>query len=141
MNSGDITLASFVGACMSVLGGAWALVRYFHGRIESVVEHTESLISIAEERQSKLRHDALNNVHVAIARLDLNLEQLRREAVRREEMSQLELRFGSRLEKIETRLEKMGELLPMIVERLDGLKQANLQILERNRRVDDARDG
>jgi CII-binding regulator of phage lambda lysogenization HflD len=140
MNSGDITLASVVGAFMSVLGGAWALVRYLNGRIDSVAQHTESLVSVSEERQSKLRHDAVNAIHVAIARLDLGLEQLRREAVRREEMSQLEARFGSRLEKIETRLEKMGEMLPMIVERLDGLKHANQQILERNRRVDNERD-
>jgi uncharacterized protein YicC (UPF0701 family) len=140
-------MSSLVIAILTALGGAWALVRYFQGRIERVTEHTESLIKgcesligISEERQSKLRHDAMNDVHLRLAKLDMALEQLRREAVRREEMNQLEARFGSRLEKIETRLEKMAEMLPMIVERLDGLKHANQQILERNRRVDDARD-
>jgi uncharacterized protein YicC (UPF0701 family) len=107
---------------------------------ESLIKGCESLIGISEERQSKLRHDAMNDVHLRLAKLDMALEQLRREAVRREEMNQLEARFGSRLEKIETRLEKMAEMLPMIVERLDGLKHANQQILERNRRVDNERD-
>jgi hypothetical protein len=71
----------------------------------------------------------------------LNFEQLRREAVRREELGAMEVRFGERIRTIETKLDRALETLPAIVERLDALRQLSKQTVERNSRVDQTRDG
>lgn len=135
-SSGDLTLASLISALIAILGGSFAMFRYVQSEIRRVLDHTDSELAMLETSQSKIRHEKMNELQLQLGRMDLTLEQLRGVAVRREELLQMETRFSLRLEKMETKLDRVMESLPTIAERLDTLKQLQRQMISRNERID-----
>ena len=77
------------------------------------------------------RHDLRNTVQNSFTKVETDLDRLKREAVRREDMSAIETRLTAMLAKMETKLDKMGEHLSdyKALEKQVGSMDARLGVL------------
>jgi hypothetical protein len=101
------------------------------------VESDQRITQVAEV-EMRSRNAMIGNVSTVAKKIEIDLERLKREAVRREEMASLESRMNAILMKIETKLdhlvEKLGDWrgleaqIKVTGERIEGISKR----LERN---------
>ena len=104
-------------ALMVTLGGVlWTLFRMVHdagNKLAPVIEATKRELAAEIDKQAAIndrgRHDLRNAVHTSFTKVETDIDRLKREAVRREDMSAIETRLTAMLQKVETKLDKMGE--------------------------------
>ncbi len=143
------TWATLVGVGTTLLGVFFAFFRFITAGTEAVRTElgeqlrvargeTEQRISKVAEAEMRARNAVVGSVSATTKKIEVDLERVKREAVRREEMASLETRMNTILMKIETKLdhlvEKFGDWrgleaqIKMTGERLDGISKR----LERN---------
>ena len=86
--------------------------------INTIVEAAkkEALLTIdrSAEAEGKLRHSLANTMQTVVTELRRDLEIVKREGVRREEITAMEARLVARSDKIEVKLDHLGERLSEI---------------------------
>jgi len=141
--------ATLLGAGTTVLGVFFAFFRFVASGTEAVrteiseqlrIARTESELRMTKmaETEMRSRNAMIGNVTSATKKIEADLDRVKRESVRREEMASLEARMNGILMKIETKLdylvEKLGDWrgleaqIKLTGERLDGISKR----LERN---------
>ena len=114
------TGVALIGLVMTMLGLLFTFVRFVGSRIESVrTELSEQVRSVRTESElrveklgeseGKSRHSMAGNITAITTKIEADLDRLRRETVRREEMASLEARMNVILMKIETKLDGLFE--------------------------------
>lgn len=102
--------------------------------INTVVEAAkkEALLTIdrSAEAEGKLRHSLANTMQTVVTELRRDLEIVKREGVRREEMTAMEARLVARSDKIEVKLDHVSERLAEIAS-LSSMVRTNGERLER----------
>ncbi len=143
------TWATILGVGTTMLGVFFAFFRFVAAGTESVradvfeqiriarVESDQRITQVAEV-EMRSRNAMIGNVSTVAKKIEIDLERLKREAVRREEMASLESRMNAILMKIETKLdhlvEKLGDWrgleaqIKVTGERIEGISKR----LERN---------
>ena len=121
-------------AVVTVLITAGATVFGAFKWINTIVEAAkkEALLTIdrSAEAEGKLRHSLANTMQTVVTELRRDLELVKREGVRREEMTAMEARLVARSDKIEVKLDHVSERLAEIAT-LSSVVRANADRLER----------
>jgi len=141
--------AAILGAGTTILGMFFAFFRFVASGTEAVrtemgeqirIARNESELRITKvaETEMRSRNTMIGNVTAVTKKIEADLDRVKRESVRREEMASLETRMNGILMKIETKLdyvvEKLGDWkgleaqIKLTGERLDGISKR----LERN---------
>jgi hypothetical protein len=146
----DVTSwATILGVGTTILGVFFAFFRFVASGTEAIRTEMGEQLRIARnegearitkmaETEMRSRNAMIGNVTAVTKKIDADLDRLKRESVRREEMASLEARMNGILMKIETKLdylvEKLGDWrgleaqIKLTGERLDGISKR----LERN---------
>ena len=112
--------AALLGLGMTMLGLLFTFFRFVGTGIESVRTELAELVRAARsdsegriekiaESELKSRHVMIGNMTTVTSKIEADIDRLKRETVRREEMTSLENRMNSILMKIETKLEGLVE--------------------------------
>lgn len=104
-------LIAFVGGFRYMTAQADALRR----EIASAQDQARLLVEKAAESEAKQRHAAANTIQLMLAKTESELRVLQREAVRHEQMDALEARLNSSLNKIEGKVDRLGDSVQEII--------------------------
>jgi hypothetical protein len=124
-----------------MLGLLFTFVRFVGAGIESVrMEMAEQVRAARVESEARLekiveselksRHLMIGNITAITSKIETDLDRLKRESVRREEVTSLENRMNTILLKIETKLDSL-------VSRLGDLRGLEAQIKATGERLDE----
>lgn len=112
-------------AFLFTAGGAlWALFRLVTTSAEGVRKEAEANVEKTAAVEGKARHDLANNIQIQLAKFENELERLKRETVRREDMAAIENRLTAAFTKIETKVDTISErlqALPSLEGRITGV--------------------
>jgi hypothetical protein len=152
MEIGSVT--SLVMVCISILSAFWAGFRFVSNgdeairreigiqsdtlrrEIASVQKEAALLIDKVGESEAKQRHATANNMQAVTAKLEMELRQLQREAVRLEQMQAVENRLNGALGKIEIKVDRLAESLTEIA----AIKTQMAAVLTAMTRISDRLD-
>lgn len=110
-------IASAVVAALAVFGALFTSFRYFVASIEAVRVEASGALKAQAAQDSKARHDAANMLTVNQTRLENDVERLKRETVRREEITALETRMTAGQTRIENKVDKLDEKIDLLLTR------------------------
>jgi len=87
-------------------------------RSEAGLRHLEEkmglLVKASLETEAKSRHDLANKCATDLARIEMTIRQLDRDAARKEEMHAVERRLGESLAKFEAKLDRLSDGLAKV---------------------------
>ena len=113
------------------LGGTvFGAFKWVSSMVEAAKKEALLTIDRSAEAEGKLRHSLANTMQTIVTELRRDLELVKREGVRREEMTAMEARLVARSDKIEIKLDHVSERLAEIAS-LSNLLRANSDRLER----------
>ena len=104
--------------------------KWISATVEAAKKEALLTIDRSAEAEGKLRHSLANTMQTVVTELRRDLEVVKREGVRREEMTAMEARLVARSDKIEVKLDHVSERLAELVS-LTGVVRANSDRLER----------
>lgn len=108
--------------CLFTAGGAlWALFKLIQNTTDAVRKELMAGLDKQEAVNSKTRHDEKAGVTAMILKLEVEVDRLKRETVRREDMAAIETRLTAAVVKIEGKVDTM-------VEKLSSLKSVERQV-------------
>jgi len=114
-------IASAVVAALALFGALFTSFRYFVASIEAVRIEALSALKAQSAHESKARHDSANALTVNHTRLENDVERLKRETVRREEITALEARVTAGQTRIENKVDKLDEKIDVLLTRRPSL--------------------
>jgi uncharacterized protein YqgV (UPF0045/DUF77 family) len=127
MNGLEITSIQLtgLGVLITVIAGLWGIFKVLTSGTEAAKdvarEGDESLrkemiaeIAKVDAVFSKSIHDKYNSITALFTRLEVEIDRLKRETVRREEMTAIEARLTAAFTKIEGKLDNMTEKLAIL---------------------------
>ena len=123
------------------LGGTvFGAFKWINSMVEAAKKEALLTIDRSAEAEGKLRHSLANTMQTVITELRRDLELVKREGVRREEMTAMEARLVARSDKIEVKLDHVSERLAEIAS-LSNLVRTNSDRIERFLRRQDTSVG
>lgn len=131
ITSVQITL---LGLLFTAGGALWALYRLVTSGAESVRKEAFAEIDKQAALASKSIHDKSNATQIIITKLDADLERLKRETVRREDMAAIEARLTAMFTKIEIKVDAVAEKLAgfsALEKQVQGLENRLESVLRR----------
>lgn len=110
---------------ITAVGGLWGLFKVITSgteaarlagltAVESLRKEMQAEIEKIEAVTSKNVHDKANAAAVLIGKLEVDLDRLKRETVRREDMAAIESRLVAMFTKIETKFDGVADKLAML---------------------------
>lgn len=131
---------AFIAVLFTAGGALWALFRLVTSSADQVRRDGEVAINSLRDQlkaeidkeaalASKSRHDVANFIQVQLTKLDGEIERLKRETVRREDMQAIEGRLTTAMAKMESKVDTLGE-------RLGAFSMLEKQVQQLDRRLD-----
>lgn len=100
-----------IGLVLTAVVSLWSLFKLVTSSAESVRKELLAEIDKTDALASKGRHELANLMQVQLTKMETELDRLRRETVRREDMAAIEGRLTSMFTKIETKVDVITERL------------------------------
>lgn len=130
----DITvIVSACGVILALLTFVVMSHRYQTDKIDTTKEQFRTELRALAESESKRRHDLGNNVHAKLGTMELNLNRLEREAVRRDELSAMEGRINLVFDKLFAKLDMVTDRMaavPMLEKQVAAVETKLDRLLE-----------
>lgn len=128
----EITAVHIAAIAVLFTAGAtlFGAFKWINATVEAAKKEALLTIDRSAEPEAKLRHSLANTMQTVVSELRRDLELVKRETVRREEMTAMEARLVARSDKIEVKLDHVSERLAELVS-ITGLVRANADRLER----------
>lgn len=114
-----------IAVVLTMLGSAFVLFRF----ISSEANRVSGL-------QDRARQDLAAAMNAEMEKLDRGLEQLKREAVRREEIKTMEDRLTTLNSKLETKIDRALEVLGPMNERMETIRAGQADLSKRFERLE-----
>lgn len=132
MESMEITTAQIavITVLITMAGTIFGAFKWINATVEAAKKEALLTIDRSAEAEGKLRHSLANTMQTIVTELRRDLEMVKREGVRREEMTAMEARLVARSDKIEVKLDHVSERLAEIAS-LSSIVRANAERLER----------
>lgn len=116
------SLTSLGGLVITTVASLFGIFRYMSAQTENLRreiattnETARLLIEKASEAEAKQRHALANTISTEAAKQEMQLRDLQRTTVRHEQMDAVEVRLNASLNKIEGKVDRMGEQLTEII--------------------------
>ena len=119
-----------VTVLLTLGGTVFGAFKWINSMVEAAKKEALLTIDRSAEAEGKLRHSLANTMQTIVTELRRDLELVKREGVRREEMTAMEARLVARSDKIEIKLDHVSERLAEIAS-LSNLVRSNADRLER----------
>ena len=100
---------AIVSQAVGIIGGLFAFYKYFSSQIAASRKEADAKLEKVIEAEAKSRHSMNNSLHAITSVLDRDLELVKSDFVRRDELRALESRLVSRSEKLEMKLDHIGD--------------------------------
>lgn len=122
---------AFIGLLITAGGTLWALFRLVTTSADSVRREMMAEIEKSATAAAKGKHDLANQMQLSFGKMESEIDRLKRETVRREDMAAIENRLGAMFTKIETKVDN-------ITDKLAGFTILEKQVQSIDKRLDDA---
>lgn len=119
-----------IGVVISLVGMAIAIYRSIGTGDENVRKELYEKITDVEDGIERARSTERGGFQAMLSRLENDLERLKRETVRREELQQLETRLTQQVGKIEAQIGRIGDRLSALAV-LEATSKQNADRLDR----------
>lgn len=116
------TFVSVIVAIIAVIGMIFGSFGYFNKQLEAVRKEGLGAVATQAALDSKARHDSHNVATTVSLRLESDIERLKRETVRRDELTSLEARVKEGQNRIEAKVDKVDEKLDRIITNQSNVK-------------------
>ena len=129
----EVSSAQIAGIALLFTAGAalFALFRLVQNTSEAVRKEVLAEVDKQAALASKSRHDTNANNATTILKMDVEIERLKRETVRREDMAAIESRLTAAVAKIESKVDH-------ITDKLSGFKMLEKQVENIDARLETA---
>lgn len=134
---------AFVAQLIAVGGVLWGLWKSIGAAgdkqgpvIEAVRKELIAKLDAEVALASKSRHDMGNALQAMIGKIDLDVDRLKRETVRRDELSAIEARLGQMFTKVETKMDLLSDRLASLLALEKQVQNVDNRLAEALRRLD-----